>query len=42
MFEECGEQRTTEACLSYKLTDEPSAQLGYKSNFNTEMKQDEY
>ena len=26
MFEECG-RRTTEACLSYKLTDEQSAQV---------------
>ena len=27
MFEECGRRRTTEACLYYKLTNEPSAQV---------------
>ena len=26
-FEECGPRRTTEDCLSYKLTNEPSTQV---------------
>ena len=46
MFEECGVwtattdddgRRTTQAYLSYKLTNEPSAQVSYKENISVKL-----